>query len=65
VGKLAIVLAGLTGTLAGLGVYTFHYGEGLSYFSTDPRACKNCHVMNDQAVDYARLAQLAAATRAR
>ena len=47
-GKLATMLAVLAGTLAGVGAYTFRYGEGLSYFSTDPRACKNCHVMNDQ-----------------
>jgi cytochrome c nitrite reductase small subunit len=38
----------MTGSLAGVGAFTFQYGEGLSYFSTDPRACKNCHVMNDQ-----------------
>ena len=42
-----MLLAVLTGTVAGVGAFTFHYGEGLSYFSTDPRACKNCHVMND------------------
>ena len=29
----------------GLGVYTFQYGEGLSYLSNDPKACINCHVM--------------------
>lgn len=32
----------------GLGAYTFQYAEGLSYFSTDPRACANCHIMNDE-----------------
>ena len=42
------MLAVLVGTLAGLGAFTFDYGEGLSYFSPDPLACKNCHVMNDQ-----------------
>jgi cytochrome c nitrite reductase small subunit len=47
-GRPAIVIAALTGTLAGAGAFTFDYGEGLSYFSTDPLACKNCHVMNDQ-----------------
>jgi len=47
-GKVPAALAVLAGTLAGAGAYTFRYGEGLSYFSTDPRACKNCHVMNDQ-----------------
>jgi len=42
------LLAGLLGVLLGLGAFTFRYGEGLSYFSTDPRACKNCHIMNDE-----------------
>lgn len=35
---MASVLAGAFG---GLAAYTFDYGEGLSYFSTDPLACKN------------------------
>ena len=46
--QLAILAAVLTGALVGLGAFTFDYGEGLSYFSTDPVACKNCHVMNEQ-----------------
>lgn len=37
----------LAGVVLGLGGYTFWYGEGLAYFSNDPRACANCHVMND------------------
>jgi cytochrome c nitrite reductase small subunit len=36
------------GVLAGLGTFTFIYAEGFSYFTTDPKACKNCHIMNDQ-----------------
>ena len=47
-GKPAILLAAFVGAAAGTGAFTFHYGEGLSYFSTDPRACKNCHIMNDE-----------------
>jgi cytochrome c nitrite reductase small subunit len=42
------VLAAALGASIGMGAFTFHYGEGLSYFSTDPRACKNCHIMNEQ-----------------
>jgi len=42
------VVAGLVGLVSGIGLFTFDYGEGLSYFSTDPRACANCHIMNDQ-----------------
>jgi len=36
------------GILLGLGAYTFHFAEGLSYFSTDPAACANCHIMQSQ-----------------
>ena len=41
-------VAVLIGIPAGLGLFTFRYAEGLSYFSTDPKACANCHIMNDQ-----------------
>src|SRR5262245_5600970 len=37
----------LIGIVLGLGAYTFHYAEGTSYFSTDPKACANCHVMRE------------------
>lgn len=50
----ASILAALVGLVAGLGAYTFHYAEGFSYFSTDPRACNNCHVMNDQYASWSR-----------
>lgn len=46
--KRTIFAAVLLGTLLGVGTFTFDYGEGLSYFSTDPRACKNCHIMNEE-----------------
>jgi cytochrome c nitrite reductase small subunit len=46
--RLYVALASLAGLVLGIGAFTFHYGEGLSYFSTDPRACANCHIMNDQ-----------------
>jgi cytochrome c nitrite reductase small subunit len=36
------------GALAGVGSYTFSYAKGLSYFSTDPRACVNCHIMQPE-----------------
>jgi len=29
----------------GLGLYTFHYAKGTSYFFSDPKACANCHAM--------------------
>jgi len=37
----------LIGVFAGMAGYTFQYAEGLSYFSNDPGACANCHVMQD------------------
>jgi cytochrome c nitrite reductase small subunit len=37
----------LTGVLLGVGFFTFHFAEGLSYFSNDPNACANCHVMRE------------------
>ena len=36
------------GVLGGLGAFTFDYAEGLSYLSTDPAACANCHIMLPQ-----------------
>jgi cytochrome c nitrite reductase small subunit len=47
-GKWAIALAVVVGLAAGIGGFTFRYAEGLSYFSTDPRACVNCHIMRSQ-----------------
>jgi cytochrome c nitrite reductase small subunit len=41
------VVAALVGVFGGLGVYTFWYGRGASYFSNDPKACVNCHVMRE------------------
>ncbi len=43
-----VVLGALVGVLLGVGGYTFHYAEGLSYLSTDPQACVNCHIMRPQ-----------------
>lgn len=45
--RLAIVAVAL-GLLVGLGGFTLDYGEGLSYFSRDPAACSNCHIMRPQ-----------------
>lgn len=46
--RLAWLFALLLGVGAGIGVYTFSYAKGLSYFGTDPRACTNCHIMNPE-----------------
>lgn len=48
-GRKAIIFLGvLLGAMIGLSSFTFDYAEGFSYFSTDPRACAHCHVMNDE-----------------
>jgi cytochrome c nitrite reductase small subunit len=44
----AATLALLLGIFVGVGLFTFRYADGLSYFSSDPAACANCHIMNDQ-----------------
>jgi cytochrome c nitrite reductase small subunit len=36
------------GVALGLGLFTFNYAEGLSYFSNDPSSCVNCHAMREQ-----------------
>ena len=45
---IVIVLAVVLGIVLGLSGFTFRYAEGLSYFSTDPKACANCHIMRRQ-----------------
>jgi cytochrome c nitrite reductase small subunit len=42
------VLAVLVGVLLGIGAFTFHYAEGASYLSADPKACVNCHIMRSE-----------------
>src|SRR6187402_920515 len=43
-----LLLGTLAGVLLGVGAYTFHFAEGLSYLSSDPAACANCHIMQSQ-----------------
>ena len=48
--KTTMLLGGVAlalGTMAGLGAFTFGYGEGGAYLIDDPAACANCHVMRD------------------
>lgn len=40
-----LLVAVLFGVLVGVGAFTFQYAKGLSYFSKDPAACANCHIM--------------------
>lgn len=45
---LLVLLAVVTGIAAGIGGYTMVYAEELSYMSSDPKVCANCHIMNPQ-----------------
>ncbi len=42
---LLLASAGMLGMFLGVSGFTFIYGEGPSYFSKDPAACVNCHIM--------------------
>src|SRR5690349_8057250 len=44
---LAVFIALALGLAAGIGSYTFTYAKGASYLSNDPKACANCHIMQD------------------
>lgn len=50
------------GTFLGVGLATFHYAEGTSYLSNDPRACINCHIMQDQYDSWQKSSHHTAAT---
>ena len=43
-----VIVAVVLGAALGLGSYTFAYARGWVYMTDDPRACANCHVMNEQ-----------------
>lgn len=48
-GVFAVVILGaIAGAIAGSAAYTAHTARASSYLSDDPRACINCHIMNDQ-----------------
>lgn len=46
--KTGSILGVCCGVLAGVGFFTFNYAEGLSYLSSDPKACVNCHIMRSE-----------------
>jgi cytochrome c nitrite reductase small subunit len=47
IGFLPLAVMLLFGMAAGIGTFTFGYGQGASYLSNNPAACANCHVMQD------------------
>lgn len=46
--KFYFTISILGGILLGLISYNFYYANGISYFSSDPNACINCHIMQPQ-----------------
>lgn len=46
--KAGLVLGVVIGLALGVGAYTFIYAKGASYLTNDPKACVNCHVMQEQ-----------------
>src|SRR5262249_11202745 len=57
-----VALTVILGITAGLGVYTFLFAQGLSYFSNDPAGCANCHIMQEQYDGWLKSSHHAAAT---
>ena len=43
-----VIVMMVLGVALGLGSYTFAYARGWAYMTDDPKACANCHVMNEQ-----------------
>ena len=47
-GYVALASSVLVGIAIGVSTFTFHYAQGFSYMSNDPKACANCHIMRQQ-----------------
>jgi cytochrome c nitrite reductase small subunit len=60
--KVALIIGALLGILFGLGAFTFDYAHGLSYLSSDPAACVNCHIMQSQYDSWQRASHRSVAT---
>jgi cytochrome c nitrite reductase small subunit len=42
-----IIIGIAVGVACGIGAFTFIYAKGASYLTNDPKACANCHIMQD------------------
>jgi cytochrome c nitrite reductase small subunit len=58
---LRVTAAATLGLAAGVGFYTFGYARGASYMTDDPRACANCHVMEEQYAGWTKASHRAVA----
>lgn len=54
--------AGAIGVVLGIGMMTLRYAEGLSYLSSAPEACVNCHIMRPQYDSWLKASHHTAAT---
>jgi cytochrome c nitrite reductase small subunit len=43
---LSVAIAIAVGIVGGVGAFTFVYGHGFSYLTTEPEVCANCHIMH-------------------
>lgn len=46
--KSNLIISTLTGIFLGFLFFSFYFAEGSSYFSSNPKACINCHIMEPQ-----------------
>lgn len=60
--KIELLTCLAIGIFVGIGFYTFDYAKGLSYFSNNPAACMNCHVMREQYESWGKSSHHAIAT---
>ena len=57
-----MILGLAVGFAIAVGLYTFIYAKGYSYFSNDPNSCANCHVMNEQLAGWDKSSHRSVAT---
>jgi len=62
VGWFPLLAAILLGIISGVGGFTFGYGKGASYLMSDPKACANCHVMQEHYDSWQKSSHHAVAT---
>lgn len=61
-GWVPLSISAAVGIVLGVGGFTFHYAKGTSYLSNDPKACVNCHVMQEHYDSWIKSSHHAAAT---
>ena len=59
---LPLLVCMVAGLSMGIGLFTFDYAEGTSYFSKSPEACINCHIMRPQYDSWLKSSHKTAAT---